>query len=451
MPTVKIEEAGLFAFPNGKRLQKFPFGAQIIKRTGNSDYLVIKPISNGLLGFYDVKRGIIAAGFNKEDATIWNDIVAYESVSGKILLQNVKYNEKEKKFDATEAGTIEIPVSSIGSLRAASVSDNFKWMVLSSKSRGGMWNLETGERKLFVRGFKSAVVAGDGTAVSEFPRLADTPHSLVLMSSPKNQVVPIREITEKAARQYGRFILTRRGLNEKPEKKEDNKNEPQTSAATDDESGFSLQQEVKFELYDIIQNKVIWSRDFQKNAPRYSFDEYSGRLIFYWDLGSEVGKAKLKESPELKARADALGDKTDDYLVEVIDAFAQKTIGWLLLETGKGSFYVGSGLSENDWLMLYDSEGRVLVYSLKTGELRHRFFGSHAALNPSRNLIAVENFPGTIVVYNLDTGERQANFIISGSAAFVRFNLQGDKVFVLSDAQSAYAFDLTKITAPKKF
>ncbi len=450
MPTTKVEDGGVFSFPSGKRLQKFPFGAQVIKRTGNSDYIVIKPIANGLMGIYDLKKGVIASGFNKADAAIWNNLIAFESVAGKILLQEVKYNETEKRLSGTDAGTVEIPVGSIGNLRAAGISDNFKWMVLSSKSRGGMWNLETGERKLFVRGFKSAIVAGDGTAISEFPRLAETPHSLVLMNSSNNKIVPLRAITDKGARQYGRFVLTRRGLKEKAEKKDEKKNE--TVSLTDDEDSaqLDLQQEVRFELNDLFQNKVIWSRDFPKEAPRYSFDEYSGRLIFYWRLGSDAGKAKLKESPELQAKADALGDKADDYLVEVIDAFAQKTIGWLLLETGKGSFYVGSGLSEGDWLMLYDSESRVLVYSLKSGELRHRFFGTHAALNPTRNQIAVENFPGEIAVYNLSGGERQASFIINGSAAFVRFNLEGDKLFVLSAAQSGYAFDLTKIAALKK-
>ncbi len=44
-------------------------------------------------------------------------------------------------------------------------------------------------------------------------------------------------------------------------------------------------------------------------------------------------------------------------------------------------------------------------------------------------------------------GDPQATFVINGSAAFVRFNLQGNKLFILSDAQSVYAFDLSKIAA----
>jgi hypothetical protein len=149
----------------------------------------------------------------------------------------------------------------------------------------------------------------------------------------------------------------------------------------------------------------------------------------------------------LQAKAGALGDKVDDYLVEIIDAHTRKTVGMMLLETGKGSFNIGKGLSERDWLALRDSEGRVLIYSIKDGDLLHRFFGDHAAMNPANNQIAVENFPGEITLYNLDTGDRQATFVIDGSAAYIRFNLGGNKLFILSDAQSVYAIDLTKLAA----
>jgi hypothetical protein len=62
-----------------------------------------------------------------------------------------------------------------------------------------------------------------------------------------------------------------------------------------------------------------------------------------------------------------MGNKEGDVLLEVIDAFSKKTIGVLPVETGKASFNVFRGLSENDWVALYDTQGRVLVYSLKEG------------------------------------------------------------------------------------
>jgi hypothetical protein len=90
----------------------------------------------------------------------------------------------------------------------------------------------------------------------------------------------------------------------------------------------------------------------------------------------------------------------------------------------------------------------VLVYSIKDGDLRHRFFGDGAAINPRRNQIAVENFPGEVTVYDLDTGDRRASLVVQGGAAFIRFSLAGDRLFVLSDLQTAYAFNLDKLAAP---
>lgn len=442
-PTDKIEEAGIFSFPEGKRLSKFAFTAREIKRTMNPDYIVIKPLRNARMGVFDLNKGLIASGLDKADGAIWNNLMVYEAANGKILLREVRYNETEKKFDAKDMGTIDIPVSSIKNLNVAEVSDNFSWLLLSSKSRGGLWNLDTGERKFYVRGFRGGVVANDGGSVGDFPSFGDLQHNLVLISPKSNEIAPVSELPERGARQYGRFVLLRSRLRGEGKEEKD-----VSSLLADEESGsVDLRRNVRFELKDFVQNKTIWSRDFPKEAPEFSFDHFSGRLIFYWRLGSETGKEKLRESAELQAKATALGNKADDYLVEVVDAFAQKTIGTMLLETGKGSFNVGEGLSEADWLVLHDSTGRILVYSIKEGVIRHRFFGNTAAINPKKNQIVVENFPGEVVLYDLGTGDPQATFVINGSAAFVRFNLEGNRLFVLSDTQSAYAFDLNKIAA----
>lgn len=451
MPSVKPDDAGIFSFPNGKRMQKFTFYAKEIKTTGNSDYVILKPLANAKMGIFSLKNTSIVTGMNKEDATLWNNLFIFESVSGKIVIREIQGDSANRTITDKELASIEIPVAAIGNLSASQVSDNFNWLVLSSKTRGGMWSLGTGERKVFTRGFRGGVVADDGSGVTEFPKLDDMQHALALVNPVKDEVVPIRELSEKGAKQYGRFVLTRSSLKEaekKQDKKSDKKDDLKSALSTAefDDTDSTLRTAVRFELKDFIQDKVIWSRDFPKESPYYSFDEFSGRMILYWGLGTDAGKSKLKENPEMQAKAAALGNKASDYYIEVVDAFAGKTVGSLLLETGKGSFNVGSGLSEGDWLLLYDSQDRVLAYSIRTGELRHRFFGKNAAINPARNQIAVENFPGEVSIYNLETGEPQANYVINGNAAFVRFNLNGNKLFVLSATQTAYAFDLNKIS-----
>lgn len=448
MPSWKSEDSGIFSFPQGKRLEKLKFSASVISRTQNPDYFVIKPIQNLMLGVFDAKRAAIVAGMNKADMAVFGNYIAFESAAGKLVIREAKYNDATKSLDGKDVATIDLPASSIGTLRAASVSDSFEFMALSSKTRGGLWNLKTGERKVYVRGFRGAVVGEDGGSVGQFPKQAADEQSLVLLNAANAQVLPVRALPSRGVRQYGRFTLTRTPLNgEKKPAREDDKN---GGPPDEEESETDLFREVKFELKNFITDTVVWSRDFAKDAPRYSFDEFSGRLVLYWRLGSETGKAKLKENAELRLKADALGNKENDYLLEIIDAFDKKTIGMMLVETGKGSFNVYSGLSEGNWLILYDSEDRVLAYTINDGVLRHRFFGNDAAINPKRNQIAVENFPGEINIYDLDSGESIAKMVINGKAAFVRFNLAGDKLFVLSDSQSAYSFDLNKSGTARK-
>jgi WD40 repeat protein len=436
----KIEDSGIFSFPNGKRISKFNFYARQIKPTGNPDYLIIKPLGNAQMGVFDVNKKIVAAGLNKADATVWNNLMVYETAAGKVLFREVAHNEKEQKFDGKDVGTLEIPVGSIGNLNTTQISDQFNWIILSSKTRGGLWNLETGERKIFLRGFQTGIVVNDGTSVAQFPGLDKVPRSLVFMNPKDSSTVPILELPEQGARQYGRFVLYRKSLAQAKKKE----NDKSTELIPDESESVNLTENVKFELLDISQNKTIWSRDFPKQSPRFSFDIYSGRMLFYWRLGSESGKEKLKENPEIKAQAEKLGNRDDDYLVEVVDAFAQKTVGTLLIETGQGSFNLSGGLSEGDWLMFYDSADRCLLYSIKTGELKHRFFGKFAALNPVKNQIAIENFPGEVTLFNLETGESENKFVLNGEAVFLRFNLAGTQLFILSNNQNAYAFDLTK-------
>lgn len=439
----KVEDAGIFSFPGGKRLETFAFGAREIKRTENPDYVIIKPMPNATMGIFDLKKCITVSEINKEDAALWNNLMVYQALSGEVLIRDCAYNAEEKKLDGKDMSTIEIPVSLVRSL-SAEVSDNFNWLLLSSKTRGGLWNLVTGERKFHVRGFKGGLVAQDGGAIAEFPKMDEGNHRLAIMNPRNETVATLRELPENGAKQYGRFILLRQSL------KEEKKDKLQLwRYSFRDYASFLLSHDVRFELRDLLQDKSIWSRDFKGESPRYTFDRFTGRLIFFWSLGTDAGKSKLKELPELKEKSKTLGNKLDDYLVEIVDAFTQKIAGTMLLETGQGSFEVENGLSEGNWLLVRDSEGRLLVYSINDGNLLHRFFGSIAAINPRRNQIAVENFPGELELYDLDTGARKGAAVINGNIVLVRFNLDGNKLFVLSDTQSAYVFDLNKLAASR--
>ena len=403
------------------------------------------------VSFFDLSRGELTGGFNKSTVALWNDVLIAELTSGNIGIYKAEFLPEEKSLRSTSAGKLEIPVGSMNRVYAASISDNMQWLAVSSKTRGAIWDLNSGERKMNVRGFRGAIVDTKGMAIGDFPKLEPVNHSLVFLNASANHAEPLREIPESGARQFGRFVLVRTSLRDLKvaEKQKDKGKDKDGGEWLPLDGGESLDHEVRFELHDVVNDKVVWTKDFPREAPGYFFDDYSGRLIFYWKLASEAGKARLKEDPALVERSRQMGNKDDDYVVEVFDAFQNKSVGALLLETGKGSFYIKDGFCEGDWLVLRDDNNRVLIYSIKEGELRHRFFGATAAMNPSRNQVIVENYPGELTVYDLATGNAQARLRFKTSAAFVRFSLDGKKLMVLTAGQVAYAFDVDKLIASK--
>lgn len=438
----KLESGGVFSFPAGKRLTKVELGGEYLGATTDPNYVVIKPLQNGATGLLDLSRSQIVVGMMKKDIAISGGEVAFEAANGKILIRKVEYDDSKKMLDGKDVAIVDIPVGAMSDMRTAEVSDDFGWAALSSRTRGGVWNLKTGQRAVFTRGFLSGVVDNEGNSVANFPKFQDDMPSLAFLNPKNGEGQMIRQLAGHGARQYGRFLLTRTSTSNKESKSSENSQIP---LSDDEKAELRLRSDVKFEIRDWTKDSVIWTRDFKGAVPRYSFDSYSGRLILYWRIASDEGKARLKEDAALKAKADQLGNMQGDYLIDVIDAFAGKVVGSLLLETGRGSFSVGNGKSERDWLVLSDSEGRILVYSLADGTLRHRFFGSKAALNPTANQLIIETFPGDVTLYSLDSGEKINEFLLKGTLAFSRFSLDGKRLFLFSDNQVGYAIDLAKV------
>jgi hypothetical protein len=441
-------EAGIFTFPQGQRIAKFSLSGSDMKLTANPNYVMIKGFGSSMVQFFDLERGELTGAFNKPTVALWNDLLISELTSGNVGISTAKFNAETKTLRVTQVGTVDIPVASMNRVYAASVSDNLQWLAVSSKTRGAVWDLNTGERKLHVRGFRGALVAANGSAVADFPKLEPVNHSLVHLNAPTSQINLLREIPERGARQYGRFVLVRTSLKTiKEREKEKQKGSAKDEDDAGEGSGETLSRDVRFELRDIVNDRVAWTKDFPKEAPGYFFDDYSGRVILYWSLGSEAGKARLKEDPALVERSRQMGNKDDDYVVEVFDAFENKSVGAVLLETGKGSFDIESGFSEGNWLVLRDDNNRVLIYSIKEGDLRHRFFGANAAMNPKGTQIVVENYPGELTIYDLTTGNTYARLRFKTGTVFTRFSLDGKRLLVLTAGQVAYAFDTERLAA----
>jgi tricorn protease-like protein len=122
----------------------------------------------------------------------------------------------------------------------------------------------------------------------------------------------------------------------------------------------------------------------------------------------------------------------------------------LPIETGKDSFRIASVFAAGDYVMIADTQNRVLVYSLSTGEQKGRVFGSRAVIGrmdgqsgaQSDGLICVENERGKLTVYDLASLEKRDEFTFTHPVSLTSFSQDGKKLFVLTANQSVYVLNV---------
>jgi hypothetical protein len=106
-------------------------------------------------------------------------------------------------------------------------------------------------------------------------------------------------------------------------------------------------------------------------------------------------------------------------------------------------------MAAGDYLLVDDDENRLLLYSIPTGRLLQRFFGSRIAVAGTSGLIAVENVPGCVTVYDVGSGRELEKLSFAKGLAAMNFSKDGKSLFVLTRDQTYFVIDATKFTAPK--
>ena len=84
-----------------------------------------------------------------------------------------------------------------------------------------------------------------------------------------------------------------------------------------------------------------------------------------------------------------MGDVKGDYVIDLLDPATGDLRKRLLIETGKGSFHVHGLMVRGDSMFVTDSLGRVLTYTVSTGDLRGYAFGDDAVASTDGKTLVV--------------------------------------------------------------
>src|SRR5882724_4960570 len=414
------KKSGVVTFPEGKPVSEFSIRGNIEAPT-RGEYLLIRPIKDFPLGVFDLKTKVIFKSNKQPALDIFDDMFVAEMRNGELGLYRMEKNQ-------LSASTL-LANTSLGRLRVSYLSDDMKWLALSSRSRGGVWNLEKGDARLYLRGFRGAYLSDDGFFFGDFPKYETAERNVAKFNLVNGEIVPGPTIESAAARQIGPYLVVFKSA----------------KANAKDDVPPRDWRNLTLDVLDARTMTSLWSRNYPKEAPGLWASPQYGTAVLIWGSGSEAALSEIKADPELTKVAAGLKEQQGNYLVKVIDIKTGSPLGELLIDSGKGSFRIANAFAAGDWVVVTDTQNRVLVYSLKTGEQRGRVFGGYGTVSLNAGLLCVENEIGKIALYNLSNFEKRDELVFSSPISMLRFSPDGRRLFVMTVNQTVYLIDVSTL------
>lgn len=404
------QKSGTVSFPAGEVLEQFALaGAPDAVTRGN--YIMIRQIINQPVGLMDMATKKMFIGHKQRAFDVYGDIFAAERVNGELGLYGVETKQLVSK--------VVMPRNPLGRLRASAISPDLKWLAVSERNRGAVWNLAKGERIFHVRGFRGAHFDSDSTFYADFPKFEQADRSIARLDLASRSVAGNVPLEEERFTQRGRFVITT-----KPVKQ-----------------GGNLSENAILTLSNTRDGSSLWTKTYPKEMPRVWVNESAGTAVLAWAVKSSHAKAEIKNEARLAQRLTAMNEKEGDYFLQVLDAQTGKELGKLLVETGKGSFRISDVSVIGDWVVIADTQNRILLYSLSSGEQKGKVFGSNPVISKAANLLSVENERGSAAIYDLSTMEKRKQFTFSSPISLSTFSEDGKQLFVLTANQTVYLLD----------
>jgi hypothetical protein len=411
----KPEKSALLGLPGGEIIEEFPMFPGRLAAVTKGNYLLVRPFRKLPVGVVDVATQTVIKSNKTPAIDIYDQVFVAERLTGELGLYSTDKNQL--------LAAVSLPRNPLGRLRAIALSADFKWLAVSERSRGAIWNLTKGERAMLLRGFRGGFFSEEGMFYADFPEEGGVERQIATLDTNNLAIASGKEIKEERAAQYGPFLLITR-----PTKKDGDYSE-----------------DVTLEMRDVRNSNALWSRSFGKDAPRYWVSSREGTMILSWPLASKYALEQIKSDAALTKRLAEMNEREGDYFLQALDARTGAAKGKLLVETGKGSFRIANVLAAGDYAVISDTENRVLVYSLSTGEQKGRVFGSGAivgGVDGKSGVMCVENERGKLAVYDLASLEKLDEFTFAHPVSNVSFSQDGKKLFVLTANQTVYILNV---------
>ena len=432
----------LMAFPSGKVLASLSTGLGAFRSPGHGDYLLL----NGGLEKYaaavvSLQTQKIVIADKQRGCDIYDDIFATQTEDGGVGLYDAK--------TLSPKGRLNLPGGTLHSSTAV-VSGDLRWLAVSRKDQGAVWDLTSGKQLYDLKQFNGGWFSDDQWFYADFPKLGGTPHEIGQLSLSGQPPVAGAKIQDKYVRQEGPFLListpkvTGGILNEE---RGDLLSVVSGLARAFDpcRSKFpdfdAFDCDVTQEVRDIRSGQTLWSRRFPKEVPRFRLLPERGRALLSWRASTSAAQEEIRKHPELSEQFNAIKDKREFQLLEVLDAHNGDVLKASLLNSAPVAWDIAESSGKDPKLILVHGN-RIIVQSLAREVREGKIPGRPLALSPDSSLLALTDERGQLAVYKLDSMLKLEEYSFVDRILLVQFSQDGKKLFVLTDTQTAYFIQL---------
>jgi len=407
------ERSAVVEFPGGKVIYKdLNVGGSRLEAVAHGDHVLLRPIKDHPVGIFDLQQNKLVVASKKTAIDLWDNTYIAERLDGDLQVVELSTVQPLEH--------VHLPDSPLGRVRAGALSPDLDWLAISQKSGAAVWNLQTGQRLYYLRGFSAAYFSPDGALFADFPKYLSTERTIARAMLTKPDVRPGQTIDENTrAIEVGGFLLTLLPAKE----------------------GNTLS-DVTLELHDITDNRLLWTKHFPHERPGFLVHFAANSLVLYWKGSSQASHSIAKDDPAAAAALAQLKDKDGALFIQLCDLDTGRTRAQLAFDTGNHSFQVVGAVASRDRLLIADDQSRVLVYSFD-GQLKGTIAGHSPEISATADLLTVRSEKGELQLYDLTNLQKRATYDFNSGVAFNGFSADGKRLLVFTSEQVVYTLDAT--------
>jgi hypothetical protein len=400
-------------FPEGYPLNTFTMGRTWISKVTLGSRLVTGPTSDAAATLFDPASGSAGLSFKLDPVDLAGDILAVEAEHGGVSTGTLGGNMQ----------TIPLPVTPLVSLEAGIFSADGRYLAISDRARGAVWDLTTGKQVSLTGPFRNVQFDGQDKLQAQIAAHELKPALNPRIDRRTGKVAPTLSI-ETENIQYGSVIVRFKPL----------------------ESDQELHFNVQIEATDAATGNPLWSRRFPNNPP-VLLDTYGDQLLLLLDRRSLTGGVELDHYRKLTVRTSdefkGLDEVESGLVIEVISRRTGAPERLVVApEMGFGRADQRTAALYGGLLCVHGNNNDTVVYRLSDGARLLAFSGRAIAGEEGLGMIAAANRPQEVVLYETSTGKEVERVTLDNSVLTARFIPERRQLLVLTATQAVYALDL---------